>query len=218
MRLLLLDLDDTLVDRAAIFAGWLAEFATDHRLDEPDHRWITALDDRGRTDRTVFFGSLTERFALTGAVASRVDRWQTEFPARYRCAPGVLPAMRTAREQGWRLGVVTNGDAQVQQRKLRAAGLLEHLDAVCISGAESIRKPDPRLFALAAERAGAPLSGGWMIGDNPTADIRGARDAGLSTVWISGGDVWPELDFAPTQTAVEITHGIEVILSLPPVG
>ncbi|MEV7806919.1 HAD hydrolase-like protein [Microbispora sp. NPDC088329] len=42
--------------------------------------------------------------------------------------------------------------------------------------------------AIAAERCGATLAeGGWMIGDNPTADIAGGRAVGLRTIWINRG-------------------------------
>ena len=74
-----------------------------------------------------------------------------------------------ARAKGWSLSVVTNGDATVQGRKATAAGLDELVDAVCISGALGVRKPERRIFELAAERAGAALDNGWMIGDNPEA-------------------------------------------------
>jgi len=39
------------------------------------------------------------------------------------------------------------------------------LDACCISGELSIRKPDPRIFEIAAARCGESLDDAWMIGD-----------------------------------------------------
>ncbi|MFE5940783.1 hypothetical protein ACFQ69_36195 [Streptomyces sp. NPDC056470] len=45
---------------------------------------------------------------------------------------------------------------------------------VAASGDLEIRKPDQRLFELAAHRCGVSLAdGGWMVGDNPTGDIGG---------------------------------------------
>ncbi|WP_240507022.1 HAD family hydrolase [Thermoactinospora rubra] len=50
---------------------------------------------------------------------------------------------------------------------------------------EGIRKPDTGLFEIAAKRCGTGLErGGWMVGDNLVADIRGGRTAGLRTIWI----------------------------------
>jgi FMN phosphatase YigB (HAD superfamily) len=47
-----------------------------------------------------------------------------------------------------------------------------------------VRKPDARIFAIAAEGAGATLDGGWMVGDHPTYDIAGGINANLSTIRI----------------------------------
>nr|WP_276607651.1 HAD hydrolase-like protein [Microbispora catharanthi] len=44
------------------------------------------------------------------------------------------------------------------------------------------------MFEIAAKRCGMTLSeGGWVIGDNPTADIAGGRAVGLRTIWIDRG-------------------------------
>jgi FMN phosphatase YigB (HAD superfamily) len=34
-----------------------------------------------------------------------------------------------------------------------------------------VRKPNPRIFAIAAERVGHRLSGAWLIGDSPEVDV-----------------------------------------------
>jgi FMN phosphatase YigB (HAD superfamily) len=139
-----------------------------------------------------------------------------DFPSRYRCEQAVLDQLREARRRGWSLGVVTNGDAEGQARKLAAAGLDAEVDSICISGADGVRKPDPRIFALAAERVGIPLRPGWMIGDHPEADIAGARAVGLGTVWLSRGRTWPLADLEPDHQAADPAAAIRWVLDAGP--
>jgi HAD superfamily hydrolase (TIGR01509 family) len=212
MTLLLLDLDDTLVDRGRIFDQWLADFTRPHEVSDQDLTWITALDGGGYTEREEFFGGVVQRLGLSATVPDLVDEWTHDFPARYRCDPGVREELLDARARGWSLGVVTNGDAQVQGRKITSAGLDELVDAVCISGALGVRKPERRIFEVAAERAGATLDDGWMVGDNPEADIFGGRGAGLRTVWLSRGRTWERDDFAPDLEALDPASAIRQVV------
>lgn len=212
MALLLCDLDDTLVDRGRVFELWAPDFVHAHRLADEDLAWLTVLDDGGTTTREEFCAHVKQRFALPLPVEVLVAEWGEGFPSRYRCVPGVLALLREARSRGWSLGVVTNGDAEVQARKLAASGLNAAVDSICISGAEGVRKPDKRIFALAAERAGAPLVSGWMIGDDPLADIAGARGVGLRTIWVSRGRSWSLAGFEPDHQAHDPATGIRWLL------
>ncbi|MGP3957019.1 HAD family hydrolase [Nonomuraea sp. 3N208] len=81
------------------------------------------------------------------------------------------------------MGVVTNRLADSQLGKLRRTGLTGVVDGYAVSGVEGDRKPDPRLFQMAARRRGTSLSeGGWMVGDNLIADIEGAQTVGLGAI------------------------------------
>lgn len=213
MALLLCDLDDTVVDRGRIFGQWVADFTRPLEVSREDLAWIDALDGGGLTPRADFFAGVVQRLGLSAAVRDLVEAWTHDFPARYRCDPGVREGLIDARAQGWSLGVVTNGDATVQGRKATAAGLDELVDAVCISGAVGVRKPERRIFEVAAERAGVPLDGGWMIGDNPEADIGGGRGAGLRTVWLSRGRNWPRHDYKPDLQAPDPAAAIRQVLA-----
>jgi HAD superfamily hydrolase (TIGR01509 family) len=213
VALLLCDLDDTLVDRGRIFGQWVADFTRPLEVSDQDLAWIDALDGGGLTPREDFFAGLVQRLRLAVPVSDLVEEWTHDFPRRYRCDPGVREGLMDARDQGWSLGVVTNGDATVQGRKATAAGLDELVDAVCISGAVGVRKPERRIFELAAERAGVPLDDGWMIGDNPEADIGGGRGAGLRTVWLSRGRNWPHHDYQPDQQAPDPAAAIRQVLA-----
>lgn len=97
--------------------------------------------------------------------------------------------------------VVTNGVAHQQEAKIRMTGLDRYLADWVISGDVGVRKPDPEIFEIAAERARVRLGGGWMVGDSPEADIHGASALGLRTVWLHRGRPWTERRFSPTRTA-----------------
>jgi FMN phosphatase YigB (HAD superfamily) len=213
MRLLACDLDDTLVDRGRIFDLWSDDFVKAHGLSPWTRTWLTRLDDGGITPREQFWGAIKARVGLRQSVQLLMADWAIDFPSRYRCDHGVLDGLADARDRGWALAVVTNGDADVQGRKIVAAGLDVAVDSVCISGAEGFRKPDQRIFALAAKRAGAQLTSGWMVGDNPQADIAGGRDAGLRTVWLSRGRTWPIVEFEPDHQAANPAAAIQLVIS-----
>ena len=96
------------------------------------------------------------------------------------------------------LALITNGASDLQREKLRHTDLERWFDAIVISGEAGCAKPDPRIFRLALENLGASEDGAWYVGDNPVNDIAGAKDAGLTAVWLNRDcAVWPYQDVRP---------------------
>lgn len=62
-------------------------------------------------------------------------------------------------------------------------GLAPLLDAVVNSAVTGYEKPQPDAFAIARRAAGDP-SEIWMVGDNPKADVEGARAAGIPAILV----------------------------------
>lgn len=87
--------------------------------------------------------------------------------------------------------VVTNGPAGLQQEKLRLTGLESHVDVMVVAGQCGLRKPDPRPFNLAFERAGISSRGCYHLG-NSNRDVEGARRAGLTPVVLAPDDILPD--------------------------
>lgn len=87
------------------------------------------------------------------------------------------------------VGVVTNGDDALQRRKLADLGLVEHLDAVVVSGGVGVRKPDAEIFEAAADRLAAETY--LHAGDDRTEDVGGALAAGWEAVHVAA-DTAPE--------------------------
>lgn len=200
MPLLLCDLDNTLVDRSAHFRAWAAQFAVAHSLGPETTETLIALDADGHSSRDSLFEAARTMFGLRATTDQLVSEFRATFPKLFALDDEVARELRVARESGWRIAIVTNGPSS-QMDKIHAAGLDDLVDAVCISGVEGIRKPDPELFRLAADRCGEDLAGAWVIGDDPDTDIRGAYDIGLRSAWVHRGRGWPRAEFRPTLVA-----------------
>jgi FMN phosphatase YigB (HAD superfamily) len=212
MPLLLCDLDDTLLDRRAIFAEWAEDYAAARGLDEMFVEWVIEQDGDGYPPREDLWAAVKERLALAESVDQLVLGFRQSFAGLMRCTDSVLDALARVREAGWAIAIVTNGDA-FQQQKIDHSRLGALVDAVCISGLEGSRKPDPRIFELAASRCGATLQDAWMIGDNFETDIAGAFACSINSIWLANGRTWPEsLDFHPTRTVDSFAEAVDFLL------
>lgn len=213
-RLALFDLDNTLIDRSSAFARWAADFAAGHGLDPLAVPLLLEADGDGFVPRAEFFARTRERFGLSEPASQLWAQYRATYPTYVDVASEVPAALDRLRAAGWRVAIVTNGTVESQSGKIRRTGLDAHVDAVVISEAEGVSKPDPRLFAVAAERVGAPLSAdGWMVGDCPVRDIGGGRQAGLRTVWIRRGRRWPDGERGPDHIADTIPAAVEILLA-----
>lgn len=71
---LLIDLDDTLIDRQAGFRLWATRFLRGLGRDTPDElAWVVELDGTGLTPREVLFGGIKDRYGLPDEVPAMVD-------------------------------------------------------------------------------------------------------------------------------------------------
>ncbi len=66
MPLLLVDLDNTLIDRAGAVDRWAQEFAAAHGGDPVDAAWLVSADRDGLESRERLAGMIAERFGLDG--------------------------------------------------------------------------------------------------------------------------------------------------------
>ena len=114
----------------------------------------------------------------------------------------------------YRLALVTNFYGNMTA-VLREFGLQDLFTAVIESAAVGIRKPDPALFALAAERLGEAPANCYVIGDSYEKDITPAKKLGCKTVWLKG-EGWgktPETTPDADHTIRELPQIKEIILT-----
>ncbi|SCL36976.1 putative hydrolase of the HAD superfamily [Micromonospora rhizosphaerae] len=216
MPLLLLDLDNTLLDRAGAFRAWGERFLDGIGAPPADIDWLLSIDADGLTDRWDVADAVRDRYQLRIRAIDLVEELHDGVVANTRLDPLVACALRIADDAGWVPVVVSNGVVRQQDAKIRRTGLDRYVADWLISEEAGVSKPNPRIFALAAQRARMPLRGAWVIGDSPEEDIGGAAAIGLPSVWLHRGRRWSDRRFAPTRTADGLIAAVATVLAEQP--
>ena len=199
---LTLDLDDTLYDNGPVL----------HAAEEATQRWLSrqcprlarrygAADLRalrrrlaGEHPHLAHDYSALRRLALaeaareTGYPADIAEQaFAVFYAARQRVTffSDVVPALE-ALSTRFPLAAVTNGNANVVE-----LGLGRFFRFALTPGEAGAAKPSPVIFREAVRRLEVPAGEVLHVGDDPAADVEGARTAGLRTAWVNrGGKPW----------------------------
>ena len=190
-RAVLFDLDNTLHDRDAGVAAFLRTQHAALDLPIPFEAWrarFVALERRGRVWKDVVYRDLVAGFGLDHDPAALLADYEAGFAGHVVPFGNPRETLRTLRERGWRTGIVSNGRAAFQRATLGALGIDDLIDTVIISAEVDLRKPDPAIFRLALDRLGCEAGASWFVGDDPEADVAGARGVGMQALWFQPGE------------------------------
>ena len=180
-RWVVLDVGETLVDETRVFHTWAEIFdlpdltlmgvlgASIASADEPD-RW------RG------FFDLLQQ------------PEWRDQqplFEERYgnlRASdlyPDAIPAIESLKTAGFRVAITANQPAR-RHAELEALGV--EVEAMAMSDAMGVAKPDPAFFRRTLELLGSPEPADVAyVGDRVDNDVEPSAAAGMRAVWIRRG-------------------------------
>ena len=114
--------------------------------------------------------------------------------------PGIPEFLAEARET-FTLVVITNGPEFSQVPKVERVKMAEHVDHIIIGGQEPEQKPAPSIFAKALKLAGCEAHEAIHVGDSLAADIAGAHNSHITSVWIQHQQpLDAEMGIEPTHT------------------
>jgi YjjG family noncanonical pyrimidine nucleotidase len=110
------------------------------------------------------------------------------------------------------LCLITNGISRVQRGRLAASGIAPYFKAILISEEVGCAKPDPRYFEKAVAAIGLERDRLLCIGDSPSADIEGARAAGIDACWFNpDGAHWPGPGEEPILVAKDLKEIVKYV-------
>ena len=177
---LLFDIDGTLVDTTYLHAlAWWRAFA---ECGEPV--------DFYRAHRMIGAGSDVLLRELAGEDRDDIkDAWRRHFEelkGEVRAFSGAADLLRTLASRGGSVVLASSSEPEDLEVLQAAIAADDVLTAVVASGDVDEAKPDPEVFRVAMERAGATPDRSIVVGDT-TWDVEAARRCGLRTVGVLTG-------------------------------
>ena len=217
--LFLFDLDDTLLDFRASeklsFERVLRELGYSDDVDDlfQQYQGINVALWRAFEAGTVSKEFLkVERFRKTFA-ANRLEIDPQQASHRYLeslsetvvLIDGARQLCETLAAAG-EVGIITNGVAHIQGRRIASSGLGDYISFTATSEACGYAKPDGRSFDYAANMARAPFrkEATIIVGDRLDADILGANRFGIESCWFNPGRLANDTEALPTFEAVHL--------------
>jgi 2-haloalkanoic acid dehalogenase type II len=121
-----------------------------------------------------------------GLIQPALKSFYSISQAQWRVETDTAPVLETLRREGYRLGLISNAsdDADVQAL-IDQSGIRGFFEQIITSAALGIRKPNPRIFHYVLDKMGIEPERSVMVGDTLGADILGAQNAGMSSIWVT---------------------------------
>ena len=114
-------------------------------------------------------------------VFTLADAYIQNLPEHNHLFPETIEVLDKLKER-YSLHIITNGFREVQQFKMRNAGLTPYFNTVTDSESVGVKKPNPLIFHKALTDADCDPTNSVMIGDSYEADIVGALQVGMNAI------------------------------------
>ncbi|HLP82287.1 MAG TPA: HAD family hydrolase [Nitrosomonas sp.] len=225
LRAILFDLDDTLYPESEfVFSGfrsvarWAQEtLGISEELSNSHLRKLFIDGVRGNTfDR--WLEDMGNGDARTVKDAIRVYREHLPEIRPYPDVSGILQRLH----DHYLLGIVSDGQWAMQERKMKALGISHMFSAIIFSDklGSDCWKPSPKPFEAALERLNVDPNAACYVGDNIHKDFKGARSVGLKTIWmrrddgIYSGITPPSEEYRPEYEITSFSMLEQLLISL----
>lgn len=125
----------------------------------------------------------------------------TILPDKKNLFPYTIEILEYLKSKDYSMHLITNGFESVQFKKIKNSNLADYFTEVITSEASNSLKPNKEIFEYALKASNAKLETSIMIGDNESADIQGAINVGMDSIFVN------HLQIQPTVPATHtITH------------
>ena len=216
------DLDDTLYEEMQyVRAGMqsVSKYLSKKYGIEFNKLYDSCLNILERDGRGKVFDKLCEDYKLKEDIKTLVEKYRGTKPklTLYSDAEKLLMLLK---EAGCKIGIITDGNAQVQEAKVKGLNLDKWADAVLLTDrmkdedGHPLSKPATRVYEECLKMLGSSAEESVYIGDNPNKDFIGAKMLGMKTVRIIRETGMFVSEAFPEEYEAEMTiHSLEELVS-----
>ena len=115
---------------------------------------------------------------------------------------GIPEMLKALKQSGKKLYLLSNAQRIFTEYEMRALHIFHYFDGILISSEHGYKKPDLRFFEKLLDTYGISRSTAIMVGNDGICDIKGAKAAGLSTLYIRS-NISPEEELPQADYRLE---------------
>jgi putative hydrolase of the HAD superfamily len=138
---------------------------------------------------------------------SKFNNYLELYKKNWSAFEDVIPCLLQLKKQGFRLGIISNGDYNQQLEKLESIGIHNYFDCIITSSEIGVAKPNPTIFQEACVQANVQVQKSYYIGDRLETDAIGSKDAGMVGIWLNRKN-------NTTHSGVKVIHSLIELTAL----
>jgi len=220
-RYLLFDADDTLFDfdqgsrnafSEAMAAQGLAATSEDYDRYAAINLALWKQFEKGEIEKEAIlqkrFRDYTARYSVKAEPDTLNEDYKAAISRQNILMPHALEVLTALKARGYRLYIITNGDAAIQHKRLAESPITPLVEKVFISEEIGAAKPSAKFFeAVANGIEDFDKTYALVIGDSESSDMLGAKNAGIDACYFS-----PAMN--PLPDGISAKYRIQSLLEL----
>ncbi len=138
-----------------------------------------------------------------GAIDKIATDYITFLPDNNQLFKGAIEVLEYLKPK-YHLHIITNGFAEVQDKKIANSGLKKYFNTITNSEMAGVKKPHPSIFNHALILAETNIKQSIMIGDSIDADVQGALDFGMEAILFDPNNQFPLTGISRINQLIEL--------------
>lgn len=160
------------------------------------------------------FNDLLDNIGVSDKEVPNVVELFNNHKPEIKTHAGVVAVLQELKKRKYKLGIITNGMPERQERKIKALEIGHFFDEIVFAKRMGKQKPSPVPYRLMIDMLNVTPENSFYVGDNPLIDFEGAKEVGMGTIRVVKG----EFECIPSDENVdceidEIEELLEVIES-----
>lgn len=192
MNAILFDLDNTLYDAKQYFLGAfkiISEFLSKKYATSQKkvYRSLVNLWKEKTSMYPRLFNDLLSSLDIDKKEVWNLVKLFNSYSGRIEPYPDAVTTLNALRKKRYRLGLVTDGNPERQERKIKLLNIQRFFEVIVYTK-DIEPKPSPVPYLKALKKLEAEPSNAFYVADNPLIDFEGAKKVGMTTIRILQGE------------------------------
>ena len=141
------------------------------------------LDAKGYVWKDIVYDTLKKEWSLPYSVEELVEDYEENFQEFVVGFPNYESVLTQLKEQGYQLGLVTNGRIGHQRNNVNKLGIASLFDCIVVSDEVGMRKPNANIFQHALDILNVLPTEAIYVGDHLVNDVQASKAIGMMSVW-----------------------------------